>query len=76
MGVSRAQIRHEECLSRGTIEAVYSSDGILLTEDVFQCWKEHFEELVNLNGLSSIAETQLDNDEEFISISQGEVTNS
>ena len=42
-------VRHLRRGKRGTIQAVYSKDGTLLTssEEVVGRWKEHFEELLN-----------------------------
>ena len=41
-------IRHLGRGKQGSIQAVYSKDGTLLTstEDVFGRWKEHFEDLL------------------------------
>lgn len=48
----------------GTIQAVYSKDGTLLTltEDVIGQWKGHFEELLNPTDLPSTIEAGLQDD--------------
>ncbi|KAJ8006279.1 hypothetical protein DPEC_G00126640 [Dallia pectoralis] len=49
---------------RGTIQAVYSKDGTLLTstDDVIGRWKEHFEELLNPTYTPSSTEAELEAD--------------
>ena len=69
-------IRHLRRGKRGTIQAVYSKDGTLLTstEKVIGRWKEHFEELLNLTNPPSMAEAELEDDGGSSLISLGEVT--
>ena len=61
---------------RGTIEAVYSKEGTLLTstEKVIGRWKEHFEELLNMTKPPSMVEAKLEDDEGSSLIYLGEVT--
>ena len=49
---------------RGTIQAVYSKDGILLTstEEVIGRWKEYFGDLLNPTQPPSVMETELEDD--------------
>ncbi|KAJ3607401.1 hypothetical protein NHX12_024452 [Muraenolepis orangiensis] len=60
---------------RGSIQAVYSKDGTLLTstEEVIGRWKEHFEELLNPTT-PSMVETELEDEGRQTSISLEEVT--
>uniref|UniRef100_A0A8C5CRJ5 Reverse transcriptase domain-containing protein n=1 Tax=Gadus morhua TaxID=8049 RepID=A0A8C5CRJ5_GADMO len=69
-------IRHLRRGKRGTIQAVYSKDGTLLTstEEVVGRWKEHFEELLNPNNTPSMLEAELEVDGVSSSISLVEVT--
>ena len=61
---------------QGTIQAVYSKDGTLLnsTKEVVECWKEHFEELLNSTNMPSMMEAELEADGGSSSISLEEVT--
>ena len=47
---------------RGTIQALYRKDGAQLTstEEVVECWKEHFEELLNPTNTPSMMEAELE----------------
>ena len=71
-------VRHLRRGKRGTIQAVYSKDGTLLTSTevkVIGRWKEHFEQLLNLNlNPPSIVEAELEDDGGSSLISLGEVT--
>ena len=69
-------IRHLRRGKRGTIQAVYSKDGTLLTstEEVVGRWKEHFEELLNPTNTPSMVEVELEADGGPSSISLVEVT--
>uniref|UniRef100_A0A8C5CGF6 Reverse transcriptase domain-containing protein n=1 Tax=Gadus morhua TaxID=8049 RepID=A0A8C5CGF6_GADMO len=69
-------IRHLRRGKRGTIQAVYSKDGTLLTstEEVVGRWKEHFEELLNPNNTPSMLEAEIEVDGVSSSISLVEVT--
>ncbi|KAJ3594435.1 hypothetical protein NHX12_003742 [Muraenolepis orangiensis] len=60
---------------RGSIQAVYSKGGTLLTstEEVIGRWKEHFEELLNPTT-PSMVETELEDEGRQTSISLEEVT--
>ncbi|KAJ3603101.1 hypothetical protein NHX12_030845 [Muraenolepis orangiensis] len=60
---------------RGSIQAVYSKGGTLLTstEEVIGQWKEHFEELLN-PSTPSMVETELEEEGRQTSISLEEVT--
>ncbi|KAJ3585594.1 hypothetical protein NHX12_014313 [Muraenolepis orangiensis] len=60
---------------RGSIQAVYSKSGTLLTstEEVIGQWKEHFEELLNPTT-PSMVETELEDKGRQTSISLEEVT--
>ncbi|KAJ3587503.1 hypothetical protein NHX12_011100, partial [Muraenolepis orangiensis] len=60
---------------RGSIQAVYSKGGTLLTstEQVIGRWKEHFEELLNPTT-PSMVETELEDEGRQTSISLEEVT--
>lgn len=62
--------------NRGTIQAVYSKDGTLLTStgEVIGRWKEHFEELLNPINMPSMVEADLEADGGSLSISLEEVT--
>ncbi|XP_077956447.1 uncharacterized protein LOC120824534 [Gasterosteus aculeatus] len=55
-------IRHLRRGKQGTIQAVYSKDGTLLTatEEVIGRWKEHFEELLNPTTTPSLVEAELE----------------
>ena len=55
-------IRHLRRGKRGTIQAVYSKGGTLLTstEEVVGRWKEHFEELLNPTYTPSMMEAELE----------------
>uniref|UniRef100_A0A8D2ZX27 Endonuclease/exonuclease/phosphatase domain-containing protein n=1 Tax=Scophthalmus maximus TaxID=52904 RepID=A0A8D2ZX27_SCOMX len=66
-------IRHLRRGKRGTIHAVYSKDGTLLTsaEEVIGRWKEHFEELLNPTNTPSMVEAELEADGGSSSISPG-----
>ncbi|KAJ8015858.1 hypothetical protein DPEC_G00000780 [Dallia pectoralis] len=57
----------------GTIQAVYSKDGTLLTstDDVIGRWKEHFEELLNPTYTPSSTEAELEADGGSSSVSLG-----
>ena len=65
-------VRHLRKGKQGTIQAVYSKDGMLLTstEEVVGWWKKHFDELLNPT-MSSTMEAEPEADD---SISLGEVT--
>ena len=54
-------VRHLRRGKWGTIQAVYSKDGTLLTstEKVIGQWAEHFEELLNLTNPPSMVEAEL-----------------
>ena len=69
-------IQHLRRGKRGTIQAVYSKDGTLLTstEEVVGRWKEHFEELLNPTNMPSMLEAELEVDGVSSSISLVEVT--
>ena len=69
-------VRHLRRGKRGTIQAVYSKDGTLLTstEEVIGRWKEHFEELLNPTNTPSIVEAELEADGGPSSITLVEVT--
>ena len=71
-------IRHLRRGKRGTIQAVYSKDGDLLTsnEEVVGRWKEHFEELLNpiTSDPSSLTGAEPEDDGGLTSISRKEVT--
>uniref|UniRef100_A0AAQ4NW66 Endonuclease/exonuclease/phosphatase domain-containing protein n=1 Tax=Gasterosteus aculeatus aculeatus TaxID=481459 RepID=A0AAQ4NW66_GASAC len=69
-------LRHLRRGKRGTIQAVYSKDGTLLTatEEVIGRWKEHFEELLNPTTTPSLVEAELEAEEGSSSISLVEVT--
>ncbi|KAJ3583133.1 hypothetical protein NHX12_034430 [Muraenolepis orangiensis] len=62
---------------RGSIQAVYSKGGTLLTstEEVIGRWKEHLEELLNPTT-PSMVETELEDEGRQTSISLEEVTGS
>ena len=57
-------IRHLRRGKQGSIQAVYSKDGTLLTstEEVVGRWKEHFEDLLNPINPSSTTEAELEDD--------------
>ncbi|KAJ7995722.1 hypothetical protein DPEC_G00247540 [Dallia pectoralis] len=57
-------VRHLRRGKPGTIQAVYSKDGTLLTstDDVIGRWKEHFEELLNPTYMPSSTEAELEAD--------------
>ena len=57
-------IRHLRRVKQGTIQAVYSKDGTLLTstDKVIGRWKEDFEELLNLTNPPSMVEAELEDD--------------
>ncbi|KAJ3586871.1 hypothetical protein NHX12_013263 [Muraenolepis orangiensis] len=59
---------------RGSMQAVYSKGGTLLTstEEVIGQWKEHFEELLNPTTPSTV-ETELEDEGQQTSISLDEV---
>ena len=61
---------------RGTIQAVYSGDGtvLTLTEEVIGRWKEYFGDLLNPTQPPSVMETELEDDGVSSPISLGEVT--
>ena len=69
-------VRHLRRVKRGTIQAVYSKDGTLLTstEKVIGRRKEHFEELLNLTNPPSMLEAELEDEGGSSLISLGEVT--
>ena len=69
-------IRHLRKGKRGTVQAVYSKDGTLLTstEEVVEHWKEHFEELLNPTNPPSTIEAALEDDGRSSPISLVEVT--
>ena len=70
-------VRHLRRGKRGTIQAVYSKDGTLLTstEEVIGRWKEHFEELLNPTNTPSMLEAELEEGGGGLSsISRAEVT--
>uniref|UniRef100_A0AAQ4S6N9 Reverse transcriptase domain-containing protein n=1 Tax=Gasterosteus aculeatus aculeatus TaxID=481459 RepID=A0AAQ4S6N9_GASAC len=69
-------IRHLRRGKRGTIQAVNSKDGTLLTatEEVIGRWKEHFEELLNPTTTPSLVEAELEAEEGSSSIGLVEVT--
>ncbi|KAJ3594015.1 hypothetical protein NHX12_006347, partial [Muraenolepis orangiensis] len=71
----RPTIRHLRKGKRGSIQAVYSKGGTLLTstEEVIGRWKEHFEELLNPTT-PSMVETELEDEGRQTSISLEEVT--
>ena len=60
----------------GTIQAVYSKDGTLLTsaEEVIGRWREYFGDLLNPTQPPSVAETELEDDGVSSPISLGEVS--
>ncbi len=59
----------------GTIQAVYSKGGTLLTltEKVIRRAKEHFKELLNSTNPPSVIEAELEDDEESTSVFLEEV---
>ncbi len=61
--------------SRTLAQAVFSKGGELLslTGDIFEQWKEHFEELTNLTNTSSVEETELEDSGEASPIALAEV---
>ncbi|KAK5875618.1 hypothetical protein CesoFtcFv8_026682 [Champsocephalus esox] len=69
-------VRHLRRGKQGTIQAVYSKDGTLLTstDGVLGRWKEHFEELLNPTTPPSMLEAELEYDGGSTPISRGEVT--
>ena len=69
-------VRHLRRGKRGTIQAVYSKDGTLLTstEEVIGRWKEYFGDLLNPTQPPSVMETELEDDGVSSPISLGEVT--
>ena len=69
-------VRHLRRRKPGTIQALYSNDGTLLTstEKVIGRWKEHFEELLNPTNPPSTVEAELEDDVGSSLISLGEVT--
>ncbi|KAK5851305.1 hypothetical protein PBY51_002108 [Eleginops maclovinus] len=69
-------VRHLRRGKQGTIKAVYSKDGTLLTstDRVLGRWKEHFEELLNPTTPPSMLEAELKYEGGSIPISRGEVT--
>ena len=69
-------VRHLRRGKQGTIQAVYSKDGTLLTstDGVLGRWKEHFEELLNPTTPPSMVEAELEYDGGSTPISRGEVT--
>ncbi|KAJ8012365.1 hypothetical protein DPEC_G00041950 [Dallia pectoralis] len=71
----RTSVRHLRRGKLGTIQAVYSKDGTLLTstDDVIGRWKEHFEELLNPTYTPSSIEAELEADGGSSSVSLGEV---
>ncbi|KAJ8014446.1 hypothetical protein DPEC_G00040310 [Dallia pectoralis] len=68
-------VRHLRRGKRGTIQAVYSKNGTLLTstDDVIGWWKEHFEELLNPTFTPSSTEAELEADGGSSSVSLREI---
>ena len=69
-------VHHHRRGKRGTIQAVYSKDGTLLTstEEVMGWWKEYFGNRLNPTQPPSVMETELEDDGVSSPISLGEVT--